>query len=63
MQIFSINLIHEKNILRVVGNSFLYKTWHIDTKSGMSLNHIMFGEISARMYKPIRGIKPILLHP
>lgn len=35
----------------------LYENWNIDSKSDISLNHIMFGEINAWLYKGIAGIK------
>jgi alpha-L-rhamnosidase len=35
----------------------LYENWNIDAKSDISLNHIMFGEINAWLYKGIAGIK------
>jgi alpha-L-rhamnosidase len=36
----------------------LYENWNIDARSDISLNHIMFGEIGAWLYKGIGGIKP-----
>nr|WP_183558012.1 alpha-L-rhamnosidase [Mucilaginibacter sp. SP1R1]MBB6148204.1 alpha-L-rhamnosidase [Mucilaginibacter sp. SP1R1] len=36
----------------------LYENWQIDAKSDISLNHIMFGEIGAWLYKGIAGIHP-----
>lgn len=56
----------------VNGATTLYENWDINPKSDISLNHIMFGEIGAWMYKALGGIKPdpaspgfknILLHP
>lgn len=35
----------------------LYENWNIDAASDISLNHIMFGEINAWLYKGIAGIK------
>jgi alpha-L-rhamnosidase len=35
----------------------LYENWNIDAQSDISLNHIMFGEINAWLYKGIAGIK------
>ncbi|MEP7319394.1 MAG: alpha-L-rhamnosidase C-terminal domain-containing protein, partial [Panacibacter sp.] len=40
------------------GATTLYENWPIDAKSDISLNHIMFGEIGAWMYKALGGIKP-----
>lgn len=40
------------------GATTLYENWHIDPKSDISMNHIMFGEISAWMYKALGGIFP-----
>jgi len=45
------------------GATTLYENWNIDAKSDISLNHIMFGEIGAWLYKGIGGIKPDPLHP
>ncbi|WP_428327382.1 family 78 glycoside hydrolase catalytic domain [Mucilaginibacter sp.] len=42
----------------VNGATTLYENWDIQAKSDLSLNHIMFGEIGAWMYKGIGGIKP-----
>ncbi|MDB5024930.1 MAG: alpha-L-rhamnosidase [Mucilaginibacter sp.] len=42
----------------VNGANTLYENWKIDSKSDISLNHIMFGEIGAWLYKGIGGIKP-----
>lgn len=43
----------------IVNNaSTLYENWNIDATSDISLNHIMFGEIGAWLYKGIGGIKP-----
>jgi alpha-L-rhamnosidase len=42
----------------VHGATTLYENWPIDAKSDISLNHIMFGEIGAWMYKALAGIKP-----
>jgi alpha-L-rhamnosidase len=39
------------------GATTLYENWNIDLKRDLSLNHIMFGEISAWMFKAIGGIK------
>ncbi|MEP7144740.1 MAG: family 78 glycoside hydrolase catalytic domain [Ferruginibacter sp.] len=50
----------------------LYENWDISAKNDISLNHIMFGEIGAWLYKGIGGIRPdetkpgfknVLLHP
>ncbi len=56
----------------VNGATTLYENWPIDAKRDLSLNHIMFGEVSAWFFKALGGIKPdpaqpgfknILLHP
>ncbi|HKZ67203.1 MAG TPA: family 78 glycoside hydrolase catalytic domain, partial [Chitinophagaceae bacterium] len=40
------------------GATTLYENWPIDAASDISMNHIMFGEISAWFYKALGGIKP-----
>jgi alpha-L-rhamnosidase len=40
------------------GATTLYENWNIDAKSDISLNHIMFGEIGAWLYKGLAGILP-----
>jgi alpha-L-rhamnosidase len=40
------------------GATTLYENWIIDAKSDISLNHIMFGEIGAWLFKGPGGIKP-----
>jgi len=40
------------------GATTLYENWPIDAKSDISMNHIMFGEIGAWLYKGLGGIKP-----
>jgi alpha-L-rhamnosidase len=42
----------------VNGATTLYENWKIDSKSDISLNHIMFGEIGAWLYKGPGGIRP-----
>ena len=42
----------------VNGATTLYENWQIDAKSDISLNHIMFGEIGAWLFKGPGGIKP-----
>lgn len=42
----------------VNGATTLYENWPVDAKSDISLNHIMFGEISAWFYKALGGIRP-----
>ncbi len=42
----------------VNGATTLYENWPIDAKSDISMNHIMFGEIGAWLYKAPGGIKP-----
>jgi alpha-L-rhamnosidase len=39
------------------GATTLYENWNIEAKSDLSLNHIMFGEINAWLYKGVGGIK------
>ncbi|HKG05361.1 MAG TPA: alpha-L-rhamnosidase C-terminal domain-containing protein, partial [Pedobacter sp.] len=41
----------------VNGATTLYENWRIDAKNDISLNHIMFGEVGAWLYKGIGGIK------
>lgn len=40
------------------GATTLYENWDIDSKSDISLNHIMFGAVGAWMYKGLGGILP-----
>lgn len=47
----------------VNGATTLYENWDINAKSDISLNHIMFGEIGAWLYKGIGGIRPDEQHP
>ncbi|MDP4292349.1 MAG: family 78 glycoside hydrolase catalytic domain, partial [Bacteroidota bacterium] len=47
----------------VNGATTLYENWPIDAKSDISMNHIMFGEIGAWLYKGLGGIKPDETHP
>lgn len=47
----------------VNGATTLYENWNIDSKYDISLNHIMFGEIGAWLYKGIGGIKPDVSAP
>lgn len=42
----------------VNGATTLYENWNIDAKRDLSMNHIMFGEIGAWLYKGLGGIKP-----
>jgi alpha-L-rhamnosidase len=42
----------------VNGATTLYENWNIDAKRDLSLNHIMFGEIGAWLYKGLGGLKP-----
>jgi alpha-L-rhamnosidase len=42
----------------VNGATTLYENWPINAASDISMNHIMFGEIGAWMYKALGGIKP-----
>ena len=41
----------------VNGATTLYENWNINAKRDLSLNHIMFGDIGAWMYKGLAGIK------
>jgi alpha-L-rhamnosidase len=45
------------------GATTLYENWPIDAASDISMNHIMFGEIGAWMYKAMGGIKPDAQQP
>jgi alpha-L-rhamnosidase len=47
----------------VNGATTLYENWPIDAKSDISMNHIMFGEISAWYYKALGGIRPDPVRP
>ena len=56
----------------VNGATTLYENWDIHARNDISMNHIMFGEIGAWLYKGLGGIKPdptqpgfknVLLHP
>ena len=40
------------------GATTLHENWPLNAKSDQSLNHIMFGEISAWYYKALGGIRP-----
>jgi alpha-L-rhamnosidase len=40
------------------GATTLYENWPLDAQNDISMNHIMFGEIGAWLYKGIGGIKP-----
>lgn len=42
----------------VNGATTLYENWNITLERDLSLNHIMFGEIGAWLFKGIGGIKP-----
>ncbi|MDD2382148.1 MAG: alpha-L-rhamnosidase C-terminal domain-containing protein, partial [Mariniphaga sp.] len=42
----------------VNGATTLFENWPIDAKRDLSMNHIMFGEISAWFYKALGGIFP-----
>ncbi|MGV8095158.1 MAG: family 78 glycoside hydrolase catalytic domain [Mangrovibacterium sp.] len=42
----------------VNGATTLYENWKIDAGRDISMNHIMFGEIGAWLYKGVGGIKP-----
>ena len=45
------------------GATTLYENWNIDSDSDISLNHIMFGEIGAWIYKGLGGIRPDAANP
>jgi alpha-L-rhamnosidase len=45
------------------GATTLYENWPIDAKSDISMNHIMFGEIGAWLFKAPGGIKPDVKQP
>lgn len=45
------------------GATTLYENWDIYAKNDISLNHIMFGEIGAWMFKGLGGIMPDPLKP
>lgn len=47
----------------VNGATTFYENWDLDAKRDLSLNHIMFGEINAWLYKALGGIKPDPEHP
>jgi alpha-L-rhamnosidase len=47
----------------VNGATTLYESWPVNAKADISLNHIMFGEISAWFYKALGGIRPDPAHP
>ena len=42
----------------VNGATTLYENWDIHAKNDLSMNHIMFGEIGAWLYKGLGGIRP-----
>jgi len=42
----------------VNGATTLYENWPIDATRDLSMNHIMFGEVSAWFFKALGGIKP-----
>jgi len=45
------------------GATTLYENWNIEATSDISLNHIMFGEIGAWIYKGLGGIRPDATQP
>lgn len=45
------------------GATTLYENWNIQAESDISLNHIMFGEIGAWIYKGLGGIRPDAAYP
>ncbi len=40
------------------GATTFYENWRIDAERDISMNHVMFGEIGAWLYKALGGIKP-----
>lgn len=42
----------------VNGATTLYENWNIDAENDISMNHIMFGDINAWMYKALGGLFP-----
>ena len=40
------------------GATTFYENWHIEQIRDLSLNHMMFGEINAWLYKALGGITP-----
>lgn len=42
----------------VNGATTLYENWNIEAQRDLSMNHIMFGEIGAWLFKGLGGIKP-----
>jgi alpha-L-rhamnosidase len=47
----------------VNGATTLYENWDIQAANDISLNHIMFGEVGAWLYKSLGGIKPDAAQP
>lgn len=47
----------------VNGATTFLENWSMDADSDISMNHIMFGEISAWFFKTLGGIRPDLAHP
>nr|WP_245553372.1 alpha-L-rhamnosidase [Echinicola vietnamensis] len=47
----------------VNGATTLYENWKIDSEHDISMNHIMFGEVGAWIYKALGGMKPDPEHP
>lgn len=45
------------------GATTLYENWPINAGSDISMNHIMFGEIGAWLYKGLGGIRPDQMKP
>jgi alpha-L-rhamnosidase len=45
------------------GATTLYENWNLSAESDLSLNHIMFGEISAWFYKTLGGINVDVNNP
>ncbi|MGJ7031862.1 family 78 glycoside hydrolase catalytic domain [Niabella hirudinis] len=45
------------------GATTLYENWKVDARNDASLNHIMFGDIGAWLYKALGGIFPDPEHP
>ncbi|MEN8203361.1 MAG: family 78 glycoside hydrolase catalytic domain [Bacteroidota bacterium] len=45
------------------GATTLYENWDINASADLSMNHIMFGDISAWYYKALGGIRVDEMHP
>src|SRR5690606_15827968 len=45
------------------GATTFYENWDIDAERDISMNHVMFGEVAAWLYKCPGGIKPDPMAP